>query len=83
MTPPPPIKRTPSRPGQYAYAPDEEEPTRPDGMADVAMSTIISISRLHCTDDRKRIARLLTAWQGMSTDQRVLFEALAAELIRG
>ncbi len=79
MTQPPTRRVTP---GQYSYVPDEDEPTKPDGMADIAMSTIISISRQHCADDRKRLAKLLSNWQNGTAEQRALIEAVASELVR-
>ena len=68
-------------PGQYSvtYDPDDE-PTRPDGIADVSLAVITSVARQQDATTRRRLKKLVEAWSGLNTAQRTLLEELAVEL---
>jgi hypothetical protein len=73
-----------NRSAEYSYVTDDDEPTKPDGIADPAALLLV---RLHSELDpvaRKRLTRLVESWAACSNEQRVLIEELAFELsLRG
>ena len=79
MTPPP---RKPSTPGQYAYVPEDDVPTRPDGAEDPGQVVLSSVYRQESALDRRRLVRLVEAWHSLTLDQRILIESLAFEMAR-
>lgn len=82
MARPPLTPRYTPRPAEYAYSPEDETPTRPDGLTDAHLAVIVSVYRQECELDRKRLARLVEAWHSLTLDQRVLIESLAFEMAR-
>jgi hypothetical protein len=70
----------PNKSAEYSYLNTDDEPTKPDGIADPAALLLL---RMHNELDpvvRKRLSRLVESWGACNNEQRVLIEELAFEL---
>jgi hypothetical protein len=69
-----------SKSAEYSYVTGDDEPTKPDGIADPAALLLL---RMHSELDpvvRKRLSRLVESWHACTNEQRILIEEMAFEL---
>lgn len=66
---------------EYSYTYDEE-PTKPDGIADPAALMLVRLYGELAPIDRRRLARLVECWYSCDLDGRILTESIAEKLAK-
>lgn len=70
-----------NRSAEYAFSPDDEEPTKPGG-TEPAGSLITRLYTTLSAGERRRLAKLFESWVSSDANARALIEGVASELAK-